>query len=101
MTDGELAGAFADMGSRDAFDELVRRHIVMVFRTCRRVTGDHHDAEDAAQAVFGTLADRAATLTAFRSLAGWLYSTAWNVSCRFRSARATRARHERRAVVSR
>ena len=72
MTDGELAGAFVFEGSREAFDELVSRHVGMVFRTCRRVVGDYHDAEDATQAVFATLADRAGSLTSYRSLAGWL-----------------------------
>jgi RNA polymerase sigma factor (sigma-70 family) len=97
MTDGELAGAFAIEGSKEAFDELVSRHARMVFQTCRRVIGDHHDAEDATQAVFAILANRAALLTSYRSLAGWLYSTAWNVSRRAKCAKATRARYERHA----
>ena len=95
MTDGELAGAFVFEGSQEAFEELVNRHIGMVFNTCRRVAGDYHDAQDATQAVFATLAEQAGSLTSYRSLAGWLYSTAWNVSRRARSAKAVRARYER------
>ena len=96
MTDGELARAFAAEGSRPAFDELVRRHGGIVYRTCRRVLGDHHDAEDATQAVFGALMEQAARLTHHRSLAGWLYGAAWNVARRQLRARATRLRYERR-----
>jgi DNA-directed RNA polymerase specialized sigma24 family protein len=79
LTDGELAGAFAESGADELFDELVRRHGSMVFRTCRRVTGSHQDAEDAMQQVFVTLARRAGELAGHASLGGWLYSTAWRV----------------------
>ncbi len=49
-------------GDRDAFRLLVERESAAVIRTCHRVLGDLHEAEDAAQEAF---------VTAFRSLAGW------------------------------
>jgi RNA polymerase sigma factor (sigma-70 family) len=100
MTDGELAAAFVVNGSDRAFHQLVDRHVSMVFGTCRRVIGNHQDAEDATQTVFATLAARAGELTRYRSLAGWLYTTAWNVSRRARCASATRIRYERRVGTS-
>jgi RNA polymerase sigma-70 factor (ECF subfamily) len=49
-------------GDRDAFRTLVDRESASVIRSCYRVLGDLHEAEDAAQEAF---------VTAFRSLAGW------------------------------
>jgi RNA polymerase sigma-70 factor (ECF subfamily) len=70
----------------------------MVYRTSRRVTGNAHDAEDAAQQVFATLAQLADRLTDSKTLAGWLYATAWRASMHVRRARETRRRHEPRAA---
>jgi RNA polymerase sigma factor (sigma-70 family) len=101
MTDGELISRFATSGRAEAFDELVRRYIAMVLRTCHRVSGNAHEAEDAAQAVFATLAERAADLTGHRSVAGWLYSTAWHVASRARRSAVRRERRERVAAARR
>lgn len=49
-------------GDRDAFAILVDREAANVIRTCRRMLGDHHAAEDVAQEAF---------VTAYRSLASW------------------------------
>lgn len=49
-------------GDRDAFRVLVERESASVVRTCHRVLGDLHEAEDAAQEAF---------VIAYRSLAGW------------------------------
>jgi len=59
----EHAAADAGLaGDREAFRVLVDREGAAVIRTCHRVLGDLHEAEDAAQQAF---------VTAFRSLAGW------------------------------
>lgn len=97
MSDGELAAAFAKEQLPDAFDELVRRHAAMVYRVCRRLTHDHHDAEDAMQAVFVALADRAGLLGGSGSLAGWLYGTSWHIASRVNRSRVTRTRREQQA----
>src|SRR5439155_3927276 len=100
LSDGELAGSFARWGSNELFAELIRRHSVMVFRTCRRVAGNHQDAEDAMQLVFAELAKKAATLASYRSLGGWLYSTAWHTSRHLQRSRAARRKHETHAAQS-
>src|SRR5687768_15785914 len=96
-TDGELVAAFTTSGAQAAFEQLVRRHATMVFRTCRRVTGRHQDAEDATQTVLATLVLKGSSLTSYPSLAGWLYSAAWHVSRRYRRTEQTRRRRELRA----
>jgi RNA polymerase sigma factor (sigma-70 family) len=96
MTDGELVAAFATDGAEQAFAELVRRHAGMVFRTCRRITGSHQDAEDATQTVFATLVVRGHDLIGCTSLGGWLYSAAWHVSRRYRRSNLTRRQRELR-----
>ena len=98
MNDGELAERFALEGEDEPFRELVRRHGAMVLRVCRRVTTNPHDAEDAAQQVFVILCARASELASWRSLAGWLYNTAWHVSRRTRRSKAARLRHESHAA---
>jgi RNA polymerase sigma-70 factor, ECF subfamily len=55
-----VAGVIA--GDRDAFRILVDREGPSVLRTCHRVLGDLHEAEDAAQETF---------VTAFRALGTW------------------------------
>jgi RNA polymerase sigma-70 factor (ECF subfamily) len=49
-------------GDREVFRRLVERESVMVVRTCYRILGDLHEAEDAAQEAF---------VTAYRSLGSW------------------------------
>jgi RNA polymerase sigma-70 factor (ECF subfamily) len=55
-----VAGVLA--GDRDAFRWLVERESRSVVRSCYRILGDVHEAEDAAQEAF---------VTAYRALATW------------------------------
>lgn len=81
-----------------AFRILVDRHWPMVLRTCFGVLRDRHEAQDAAQLAFSTLARRASGLRRRESLAPWLHRVAFRVACRIRSEAARRADLERRAA---
>src|SRR5258705_202989 len=75
--DGELLRRYAETSSDDAFAELVRRHVNLVYSTAlRQVNGDTHLAEDVAQTVFTNLAREARALSQRNALTGWLYTTA-------------------------
>jgi RNA polymerase sigma factor (sigma-70 family) len=77
----------------------VDRHKKLVYWTCRRDIGDAQLAEDAAQAVFITLAQKAATIRKDASLAGWLFMAARHVSRSVRDAELRRRRSEERAAL--
>lgn len=97
QTDGDLLGRFL-AGDRDAaFDELARRHGTMVYNVCLRVLGAPHPAEDATQATFLTLAQKATALRGRACVAGWLYRVAWHIARRARQAETLRKAHERDA----
>jgi hypothetical protein len=51
-TDEALLAAFLENADDTAFSAIVQRHGPMVYRVCLRTLADHHEAEDAAQAVF-------------------------------------------------
>lgn len=74
-TDAELIGRFADRRDEGAFALLVRRHGAMVFGVCRRLLPTEQDAEDAFQATFLVLAQKART-AAPREVGGWLHGVA-------------------------
>jgi RNA polymerase sigma factor (sigma-70 family) len=90
--DGELLGRYAETKSEEAFEELVRRHIDLVYSAAlRQVNGDAALAQDVAQTVFANLAHKAAFLSRRPVLAGWLYT-----STRFAAANSVRTEHRRR-----
>jgi RNA polymerase sigma factor (sigma-70 family) len=97
-TDRALIQRFAVAGDEAAFTTLVNRHGPMVFRVCRRVLGNAHDAEDAFQATFLVLAKKAAALAWRESLAGWLHEVASRVALKARTAACRRVAHESRAA---
>ncbi len=104
LTDAQLLARFAaghEDGSELAFEALVERHGLMVFRVCRGVLRDEHAAEDAFQATFLVLARKARSLWVEDSLAGWLHGVAHRVAARARSDAARRCRHERRLAEAR
>jgi len=62
-------------GSEQAFSEIVKCHMKLVYSTCLREVGDPSLAEDAAQVVFVILAQKSRSLVRYNSLAGWLFLT--------------------------
>jgi RNA polymerase sigma factor (sigma-70 family) len=90
--DAELLARFARTNSEDAFAELVKRHVNLVYSAAlRQVNGDAHLAQDAAQTVFADLARKAGPLSRRESLTGWLYTGA-----HFAAAKIVRGENRRR-----
>ncbi len=90
--DSELLRDYARTNSQDAFAELVRRYVNLVYSAAlRQVGGDAHLAQDVAQTVFTDLARKAAALSRRNTLSGWLYTSA-----RFAAANMARKEHRRR-----
>src|SRR5947208_3046510 len=91
--DAELLRRYADEKSDEAFAELVRRHLNLVYAVAlRQVAGDAHLAHDVSQQVFTALARKAAVLAERPALSGWLYRSA-----HFAASDIVRAERRRRA----
>src|SRR4051794_537577 len=101
LTDGQLLKRFTDRRdgvSESAFALLVERHGPMVLRVCRSILADSHAAEDAFQATFLILAQKANSLRVRESLGPWLYQVAFRVASCARSATSRRRKHETRSA---
>ena len=73
--DTALLQRYAADGAQDAFAELVRRHLGLVYHAALRQTGgDPHRAQEVAQIVFTDLARKAAALAARPHLVAWLHT---------------------------
>ena len=77
-------------GNRQAFGELVGRHQAAVRRVARAVTGDEHDADDAAQEAFLSALDRLETYDRKRPFGPWLMRIASNAAIDLLRRRAVR-----------
>ncbi len=93
ITDAELLRRYVEDRTEDAFGELVRRHLNLVYSAARRqVGGDAHLAEDVTQSVFADLAKKAPGLcTRPTPLNGWLYT-----STHFAAAKLVRGEQRRK-----
>jgi RNA polymerase sigma factor (sigma-70 family) len=101
LTDAQLLDWFVsrrDEAAEAAFEELMNRHGPMVFRVCRSVLRDRHDAEDAFQAAFLVLAHRAGAIRRRGSVASWLFGVAHRVSSRARTRSARRRALDQKAA---
>src|SRR5262245_21221527 len=76
MEDDELLREYIERRSEAAFNELVARHINLVYSTALRLVCEPQLARDVAQQVFIVLARNARSIKNPRALAGWLYRTA-------------------------
>ena len=73
------------------------RHGPMVYRVCRQILGDSHEAHDAFQAVFLVLARRAGSVRDRASVGSWLYGVGLRVAARARAGMIRRRTREQPA----
>jgi RNA polymerase sigma factor (sigma-70 family) len=98
IDDAALLRRYAHERAEDAFAELVRRRLNLVYSVAlRRTGGDAHLAADIAQCVFAALARRAATFSRDAVLAGWLYTTTRHIAIDTVRARQRREAREQEA----
>src|SRR5262245_48111467 len=92
-SDVELLRRYANTRAEDAFAELVRRRLSLVYSVALRQCGGDVDlASEVTQRVFVDLARKAASLSERSVLVGWLHR-----STRFAASDAVRAQRRRRA----
>jgi RNA polymerase sigma factor (sigma-70 family) len=72
-SDLDLLGQYARENSQEAFGELVRRHLDLVYSAAFRQVRSPQLAEEVAQSVFTDLARNASTLRPDTILTAWLY----------------------------
>src|SRR5580704_11760723 len=99
ITDGQLLDAFVHHKDDAALAVLVRRHGPMVWGVCCRLLRSHQDAEDAFQATFLILVQKAATLPDKEMVGNWLYGVAHQTAVRMRAITAKRGVRERQVAV--
>lgn len=101
VDDVRLLELFCREGSQDAFAELVRRHIDMVYASAMRQVRDPATAEDVVQGTFIILAGKARRLGATVVISSWLLNTTRFVAMDALKARRRRTRHEQVAGLER
>lgn len=99
LTDGQLLGCFIEQRDQAAAAALVRRHGPMVWGVCRRILGNHHDAEDAFQATFLVLLRRAAVIVPRERVGSWLYGVAYQTALKARANLTKRRSREKQLPV--
>jgi RNA polymerase sigma factor (sigma-70 family) len=99
MDDQALIEQFVTQRSQTAFAELVRRYAGLVFSSARRQLSDAHQAEDVTQAVFVTLARKAASLPGDVVLSSWLLTATRYAASNARVVAARRRHHEAKAAA--
>ncbi len=95
-SDAELLRRFLTHRDEAAFTAIVRRHGAMVYHVCRSVLRNEADAEDASQAVFLVLAQKAGQVRKLNSLASWLHGVALRTSRKLLASIARRRAGEAR-----
>jgi len=96
--DFDLLRKYIANQSETAFRALVGRHVDMVYATALRQVGDAHLAEEATQAVFITLAQKARGLSSSTILAGWLFRAAQFAAAKVQRSEMRRKRWEQQAA---
>jgi RNA polymerase sigma factor (sigma-70 family) len=99
LTDGQLLERYVRQRQESAFASLVQQHGPMVWGVCRRMLGNHHDAEDAFQATFLVLVRKGASILPRETIANWLYGVAHLTALKARAIAVRRKERERQVTV--
>jgi uncharacterized protein (TIGR03435 family) len=99
VSDIDLLQNYYRHGSEDAFAELVRRHVNLVYSAALRHVGTAAQAEEIAQAVFVILSRKAAGLRPDTILEAWLYETTRLTSLAFLRGERRRQSREQEAYM--
>jgi RNA polymerase sigma-70 factor (ECF subfamily) len=94
LPDAVLLEMFIAQREEACFEALVRRHGPMVLGVCRRILRHTQDAEDAFQATFLVLAQRAASIVPREFVGNWLYGVAYRTALQARRAAVRRKKWE-------
>jgi RNA polymerase sigma factor (sigma-70 family) len=87
LTESQLVARFVDRRDPVAFEAIVSRHGPMVLSLCRVMLADANDVDDAFQATFAILIEKATSLRRPERLGPWLYGVAYRVAHRARTRR--------------
>src|ERR1041384_6412973 len=98
MNDLELLRQFVVSDAHDAFAEIVRRHLPLVYSAARRQVRSSDLANDVAQSVFLDLAVHAPRLRPDTSLPAWLHVATRRAAIDLLRRETSRVRRERAAV---
>ena len=99
MDDRQLLGRYLADGSEDAFRELMRRHMAMVYSAALRQVRDPQLAQDVTQVVFTNLARKARSIPTGTVLAGWLHRDTRYTALDLLRSESRRTRREQQAAA--
>src|SRR6266704_4097718 len=98
--DAQLLRRYTQAASEEAFGELVRRRLDLVYSAAlRQVGGDAHLAQDVAQTVFADLARKARAVSRHGVLTGWLYQATRHAASKVVRTERRRSTREKEAVA--
>lgn len=101
LSDAQLLRDFASTGSEEAFAELVRRYVDLVYSAALRMVCDSHLAQDVTQGTFLALSRNASELVECSFLSGWLHRTAQNIAAQtVRTEVRRRVREEKASIMN-
>ncbi len=97
--DMDLVTRFVRTNAQDAFEELVSRHVNLVYSSAIRQVGDLHLAQEVTQAVFIIFARKASSLGTDTIVSAWLYRTTKFAAADALKQRRRRERREHEAYM--
>ena len=99
LSNRQLLARFCESREERAFATLVHRHGQIVLSVCQRVLRNSQDAEDAFQATFLVLAQKAGKLRDPDLIGPWLHGVAFRTAAKVRANTLKRRVRERRAAI--